>query len=239
MDFSTWTTRGADSMRVRRLLAGGCVGITLVGAGLSFIILTSKSVEAATEEEDVTAVDLAEKPEPEPEPEPPPPEQKEQPKPKTTKIAVPTEISKETLQEKEPVKTDDKDPFEEAGPVEQPKPQLVLPPKELVPVKPPAPKVIEKKPVRITEDMAPPVKITEPNAEYPQSAKDNGIEGTVAVRVVVGTDGAVKSTKVLKGPPELAPACEAVAKQMRFQPYQVDGVLTEFIKLKVCRFKLR
>jgi TonB family protein len=238
MDFSTWTTRGADSLRTRRLFAGGVIGFALVAAGLSFIILTSKSVEAATEEDEAQAVELAKEPEPEPEPEAPPPETKPQPKVHQPKIAVPTEISKEQLKEAEPVKTDDKDPFEDDKPPEQPKPQIVEAPKEVAPVKPPQ-RPVETKPVRITEDMPPPVKIAEPNAEYPQSAKDNGIEGTVAVRVLVGTDGSVKSTKVLKGPPELAPACEAVAKQMRFQPYRVDGVPTEFIKLKVCRFKLR
>ena len=30
----------------------------------------------------------------------------------------------------------------------------------------------------------------------------------------------------------------AAAKQRRFQPYRVDGVVTEFIKLHICRFRL-
>jgi len=239
MDFSTWTTHGADATRIRRFLLGGCIGAGLIGGVLAFVIVTSKSVAAATEEEDPVAVELASEPEPEPAAEPPPPERKEQPKPKQPKLTVPTEISSDKLEEKEPVKTDEADPFEEQEPAQEPVKQVVEAPAPVEPVKPPPPKPEIKKPIRISEDMPPPVVVSDVSPEYPASAKAAGVEGTVAVRVVVGTDGTVKSTKVLKGPPELGPACEAAAKQWRFQPYRVDGAPTEFIKLKVCRFRLR
>jgi protein TonB len=249
MDLSTWTTRGGDALRTRRLIAGGGVGLMLIGGGLGFIVLTSKSVNAAIEEDPV-AVQLAEEPEvePEPEPEPPPPPepepQKEAPKPgpRMPTLEIPTEISDDKPDEKDPSNSaGEGDPLKGAvrggGGKAAERAVVEAPVPDKPPEPPPAPK--PRKPVRITEDMPKPVVLGDGNYEYPASAKASGIEGTVAVRVLVGESGTVVSTKVLKGPPELAPACEAAAKQWRFQPYLVDGVPTKFIKLKICRFRLR
>ncbi|HEV8248134.1 MAG TPA: hypothetical protein VGP93_20305, partial [Polyangiaceae bacterium] len=116
MDLSTWTTRGADRARAKRLTAGVFVGILLLCAGGTFIALTSKTVEAA-QEEDPVAVELAKSPEPEPEPEPPPPAAKlEAPKPHAPKLSVPTTISDEKPEEKDPVKNDTSDEPEEKAP---------------------------------------------------------------------------------------------------------------------------
>ena len=62
--------------------------------------------------------------------------------------------------------------------------------------------------------------------DYPPQLRSQGIEGTVLVQFVVGTDGKpdMSTFKVLKSPDELFTKSvhDAVAK-MRFQPAQVDG----------------
>jgi protein TonB len=248
MDLSTWTTRNADAVRMKRLFAGGVVGVMLLVAGGAFIVLTSTH-EAAAKEEDIVAVELAREPEPEPEPEPapepPPPVEKAapaaRPGPRLPKLEVPTEVSNDKPEEKDPApNTGTGDPLQGATPggggtdPKAPEAAVVEPPKPTVPPKPAA-----KKPVRISEDMPPPVVLEDVAPSYPPEARAAGIEGVVAVRVLVGTDGVVKSTKVLKGPPELAPACEAAAKQWRFKPYLLDGEPTAFVKMKICRYRLR
>ena len=159
MDFGSWTDQRLDTLRIRRLFVGTIVGAISVVAGMSFIILTSKGVAASEEEDDgPIEVQLAAEPEPEPPPPPPPPPEaaKAAPKPK---LAVPTSLSDEKLEEKEPTKEleqqDEKmdEPEKEAPPVAS-----VAPP-------PPKPTVVRekpavKKPIRLTEDMAKPVMLS-------------------------------------------------------------------------------
>jgi protein TonB len=56
--------------------------------------------------------------------------------------------------------------------------------------------------------------------EYPPLARDAGIEGTVAIRVLVNEEGKVVSADVLQS--DVTPAMEraalAAAKQCRFRP---------------------
>jgi len=67
---------------------------------------------------------------------------------------------------------------------------------------------------------------------YPAEAKAQGIQGTVVVTLIVGTDGRVESAEAGEGPDELRPAAVAYAKGWRFKPAQVDG------KPVKARFKL-
>ena len=65
----------------------------------------------------------------------------------------------------------------------------------------------------------------------PPDEAQNAPQGSVRMTAVIGTNGAVKSLKVLGGPPELIqPAMDAV-KQWRYKPMLVNGepveVLTE------------
>ena len=73
-------------------------------------------------------------------------------------------------------------------------------------------------------DKAPEV-IGRVNPEYPYKARERGVEGYVAVKVLVGQDGAVRQVNVLKAkPPGMFE--KAVRKAMldwRFQPGEVGG----------------
>jgi len=237
MDFGSWTERRIDTLRVRRLVVGWIVGTVSVIAGMSFIVLTSKGVASAEEEDDgPIEVQLAKEPEPEPPPPPPPPPEaaKAAPKPR---LAVPTTISDEKLQEKEPAKdlqTDEK--MEE----EKEKPKEIV---TAAPVAPPPPVVREKpavkKPIRLTEDMPKPVQLTTKTPDYPADAKSAGIEGVVIVRYVIAEDGSVRDVKALKGPPELQPACIEAVKTWRFQPIVVDGSPVAVVRMARFPFRIR
>jgi TonB family protein len=58
---------------------------------------------------------------------------------------------------------------------------------------------------------------------YPSKAKLQGIQGTVLINGIIGTDGHLKELQVLAGPPMLQqPALEAV-HQWVYSPYLLDG----------------
>ncbi len=73
-------------------------------------------------------------------------------------------------------------------------------------------------------DRAPEV-VARVNPEYPYHARERGIEGYVAVKVLVGKDGEVRQVNILKAKPQ-GMFEQAVRKAMtgwRFQPGEVGG----------------
>jgi TonB family protein len=58
---------------------------------------------------------------------------------------------------------------------------------------------------------------------YPELAKKMAISGTVRVAVVVGSNGSVKSTKVLGGHPLLIDAAVDAVRKWKFEPGSDDS----------------
>lgn len=58
---------------------------------------------------------------------------------------------------------------------------------------------------------------------YPEKAKLQGVQGTVILDGVIGTDGHFKKLQVLAGPPMLQKAALDAAEQWVYTPYLVDG----------------
>jgi TonB family protein len=58
---------------------------------------------------------------------------------------------------------------------------------------------------------------------YPPRAKQDHIEGTVALSVVIGIDGTVGEISLISGPPDLVPAAIDAVKQWRYQPTFLNG----------------
>jgi len=59
--------------------------------------------------------------------------------------------------------------------------------------------------------------------EYPEDARQAGVQGTVVLDVVVNAEGKVTQVKAVSGPEALTPAaCEAV-RRWRYDPYRVNG----------------
>jgi protein TonB len=63
-----------------------------------------------------------------------------------------------------------------------------------------------------------PEAITKAQPVYPDLAREAGVDGTVMVQALVGKDGKVKDTKVVKSIPMLDQSAEAAVKQWVFKP---------------------
>jgi len=63
-----------------------------------------------------------------------------------------------------------------------------------------------------------PVLISQVQPKYPDIARDAGVEGSVLVQVMVGKDGRVKDTRVVKSIPMLDAAAVEAVKQFVFKP---------------------
>jgi TonB family protein len=58
---------------------------------------------------------------------------------------------------------------------------------------------------------------------YPVEAKKEGLQGVIALDVVIGPDGSVVSMRPLNGPEVLARAAMDALRWWRFEPYRVNG----------------
>jgi periplasmic protein TonB len=58
---------------------------------------------------------------------------------------------------------------------------------------------------------------------YPAGAKLQGVQGTVILNGVVGTDGHFKKLEVLAGPPMLQQAAMGAVRQWVYTPYLLEG----------------
>ena len=84
-----------------------------------------------------------------------------------------------------------------------------------------------------------PALIRKVNPEYPQKALDEWIKGTVVLDTEIGTDGNVKSVKVIKGAhPMLEKAAAAAVKKWKYQPFQLKGGLNALVFTVSFRFEL-
>lgn len=59
--------------------------------------------------------------------------------------------------------------------------------------------------------------------EYPESARQAGVQGTVLLGIVVSPDGAVTQIKPVSGPDVLSRAAIDAVRWWRYQPYLVNG----------------
>jgi TonB family protein len=89
-------------------------------------------------------------------------------------------------------------------------------------------------PLKVGGNIRPPRKISSPNAVYPQSMKDAGIEGAVPLEAVIAGDGSVQSVRVLTAQvhPDLAIAAVDAVRQWKFEPTLLNGKPVA-IKMKV------
>ena len=74
--------------------------------------------------------------------------------------------------------------------------------------------------------------------EYPTTARNARIEGTVVLAAVVGKDGKVKEVHVVSGQPMLAQAAERAVRQWQYKPYMLNGQPVEIDTTIKVNFKL-
>jgi protein TonB len=59
--------------------------------------------------------------------------------------------------------------------------------------------------------------------EYPELARQAGVQGTVVLDTVVSVEGAVTQVKVVSGPEALSQAARNAVRWWRYEPYLVNG----------------
>ena len=64
--------------------------------------------------------------------------------------------------------------------------------------------------------------------EYPEAARQQGIQGLVVLEATVGKDGEVQQLAVISGNPMLATAASAAVLKWRFKPLVQDGRVVPF-----------
>ncbi|MEK6406049.1 MAG: energy transducer TonB [Acidobacteriota bacterium] len=85
-----------------------------------------------------------------------------------------------------------------------------------------------------------PVLLNNPQPRYTEEARKNKIQGTVLVRVLIGTDGQVKRVTVQRGLPDgLDEQAIQAAYQLRFKPAMKSGQPVSFWKPVAIEFNLR
>ncbi len=87
----------------------------------------------------------------------------------------------------------------------------------------------------VAEKDAKPTKSVMP--EYPSQANQANVRGAVMLKVLVGTDGKVKSSTVVQGHPLLDQTAKDAVQQWEFKPYLVNGKPSEFETNVVVNFR--
>ncbi len=64
--------------------------------------------------------------------------------------------------------------------------------------------------------------------EYPAQARIARLQGTVVIRILVGTDGKVKAVKLISGHPMLAPAAIHAIKMWKYGPLEINNQARQF-----------
>jgi TonB family protein len=239
-----WQVDRLDVPRARRLAAGACVGLALLGS-LGFAATRVKAAPAPApappEEEDIP-VALVESPD---EPPPPPepneaPAERPSPGPRRPAMAAsPTRIPEGAKQADA-----GEDPYGNA-PLPEPGaqsggggagtgpalPRTAPPPPPKRPP-PPAPKAAPS-----PADYEPPkCKLASPDRAQ---AKALGVEGTVVVKYTVTEGGAIVNANVTKGPPELAGLALAAIAASRCEPARMKSDGSPVSVTRTVRYPIR
>ncbi len=69
-----------------------------------------------------------------------------------------------------------------------------------------------------------PAKVFDVAPEYPASARMARVEGTIEMDILVGPNGTVEETRIIKSIPQLNQAAMAAVRQWRYAPTVINGV---------------
>jgi len=97
----------------------------------------------------------------------------------------------------------------------------------------------EKEAVRVGGNIRPPKKTKDVTPIYPPDAKSAGVQGVVIIEAVIGADGKVAKTKVLRSVPQLDGAAVAAVKQWEFTPTLLNGKPVPVVMTVTVNFKLK
>jgi TonB family protein len=74
---------------------------------------------------------------------------------------------------------------------------------------------------------------------YPESARQNRVQGTVVFGAVIDKNGRIAELKPVSGPKELIPAAMGAVQQWRYKPYFLEGQPVAVETQIVVNFQLR
>jgi TonB family protein len=94
-------------------------------------------------------------------------------------------------------------------------------------------------PVRIGGNIREPRKLRHVAPVYPQIAQAANVQGVVILECVIGTDGAVKDTKVLRSIPLLDEAAAEAVRQWLFEPTYLNNAPVPVIMTVTVSFSLK
>jgi TonB family protein len=97
----------------------------------------------------------------------------------------------------------------------------------------------EKEAIRVGGKIRPPKKTKDVTPVYPTDAKSAGVQGVVIIEAVIGADGKVAKTKVLRSVPQLDGAAVAAVKQWEFTPTLLNGKPVPVVMTVTVNFKLK
>jgi protein TonB len=109
----------------------------------------------------------------------------------------------------------------------------------LVPGPPPPPPPTPTAPVRPGGDLRPPTRTRNVHPVYPAIAQAARVQGIVIVEAIIGTDGKVRDTKVLRSIPLLDQAAVEAVRQWEYTPSRLNGVPVPVIMTVTVNFTLR
>jgi TonB family protein len=92
--------------------------------------------------------------------------------------------------------------------------------------------------LRVGGVVKPPVKLVDVKPVYPEDARAAGIEGVVILGIVIGEDGSVIETRVIRSIPELDQAAINAVRQWQFEPTVLNGEPVEVEMNVTINFKL-
>jgi TonB family protein len=93
-------------------------------------------------------------------------------------------------------------------------------------------------PVMVPSKIADEYLVQRVEPEYPESAREQHIQGPVVLVALVGKDGAVEKLSDVKGDSQLAAAASDAVRQWRFKPFLHNGVAEEFQTQITVSFRL-
>jgi TonB family protein len=92
--------------------------------------------------------------------------------------------------------------------------------------------------IRVGGNVVSPRMISQVKPEYPAAAMNAGVEGTVSLQAIIGTDGSVQAVRVLSSiDADLTAAAVEAVKQWRYSPTLLNGVPVETLSTIDVQFK--
>jgi TonB family protein len=93
-------------------------------------------------------------------------------------------------------------------------------------------------PVRVGGNIQMPRRVSEGTPPgMPDAARQAGVAGVVILEITIGTDGAVRDAKILRGIPLLDQAALDTVRQWRYEPTQMNGVAVPVIMTATVNFR--